>query len=154
AAKRIVADHGGELPSDLDALIALPGIGRSTAGAILSAGHGVRAPILDGNVKRVLARYFAVPGYPGQSAVAEALWAHAEETTPTSRAADYTQAIMDLGATLCTRSNPRCGDCPVAMNCIAYRDDTTRLYPSPKPRKEMPVKRARMFLIIDPKGRC
>ena len=82
AAKCIVAEHDGELPRDLDALIALPGIGRSTAGAILSAGHGIRAPILDGNVKRVLARYFAVPGYPGQSAVAETLWAHAEANTP------------------------------------------------------------------------
>ncbi len=154
AAKRIVADHDGELPRDLDALIALPGIGRSTAGAILSAGHGIRAPILDGNVKRVLARYFAVPGYPGQSAVADALWAHAEATTPTTRAADYTQAIMDFGATLCTRSSPRCGDCPVATDCVARRDDAMRLYPAPKPRKEMPVKRARMFLVIDPNGRC
>jgi A/G-specific adenine glycosylase len=154
AAKQIVAEHHDELPRDLDTLIALPGIGRSTAGAILSAGHGIRAPILDGNVKRVLARYFAVPGYPGQSAVAETLWAHADATTPTSRAADYTQAIMDLGATLCTRANPRCSDCPVATNCMAFRDGTTRLYPTPKPRKEMPVKRARMFLVIDSKGRC
>jgi len=154
AAKCIVADHGGELPRELDALIALPGIGRSTAGAILSAGHGIRAPILDGNVKRVLARYFAVPGYPGLNAVAETLWAHAEATTPTTRVADYTQAIMDLGATLCTRSNPRCTGCPVATNCIAYRDEAMHRYPAPKPRKDMPVKRARMFLIVDPNGRC
>ena len=154
AAKRIVCDHGSELPSNLDALMALPGIGRSTAGAILSAGHGIPAPILDGNVKRVLARYFAVSGHPGQSSVAETLWAHAEATTPTTRFADYTQAIMDLGATLCTRSNPRCGDCPIATNCMAHRDNATHLYPAPKPRKEMPVKRARMFLVVDPNGRC
>src|SRR5262245_49623140 len=117
AAKRIVEHHRGELPHELDELQALPGIGRSTPGAPLSAGHGIRAPILDGNVKRVLARYFGVPGYPGQNAVAEVLWAHAESTTPCERVADYTQAIMDLGATLCTRSNPRCSNCPVASNC-------------------------------------
>ncbi len=123
AAKRIVADHDGELPRELDALIALPGIGRSTAGAILSAGHGIRAPILDGNVKRVLARYFAVPGYPGQNAVAETLWAHAEATTPTTRVADYTQAIMDLGATLCTRSQSALQRLP-RRNAIASRIET------------------------------
>jgi A/G-specific adenine glycosylase len=154
AAKRIVHEHGSELPRDLDALFALPGIGRSTAGAILSAGHDIRAPILDGNVKRVLARYFAVSGYPGQSSVAERLWEHAETNTPTTRVADYTQAIMDLGATLCTRSNPRCRDCPVVSNCAAYREGATHQYPAPKPRKVMPVKRAQMFLVVDTAGRC
>jgi A/G-specific adenine glycosylase len=154
AASRIVGDHGSELPRSLDELISLPGIGRSTAGAILSAGHGIPAPILDGNVKRVLARYFAVAGYPGQNAVAGALWEHAEANTPTVRVADYTQAIMDLGATLCTRSKPRCLECPVADNCIARRDDSIERYPAPRPRKALPVRRARMFLVIDPDGRC
>ena len=154
AAKLIVADHDGELPVTLEELIALPGIGRSTAGAILAGGHGVRAPILDGNVKRVLARYYAVPGYPGQSAAAETLWRHADANTPTDRVADYTQAIMDLGATLCTRSKPRCGDCPVADGCIARRENSVERFPQPRPRKTLPVRRARMFMVIDPEGRC
>ncbi len=154
AAKQIMADHGAELPQDLDALVALPGVGRSTAGAILSAGYGIRAPILDGNVKRVLARQLAVSGYPGESNVAAQLWAHADANTPTTRVADYTQAIMDLGATLCTRSKPRCSDCPVATSCAAHRQEATHLYPSPKPRKVLPVKRARMFLLVDSDGRC
>src|SRR5262245_3395408 len=119
AARRIVDEFAGELPDGLEGLESLPGIGRSTAGAILSAGHGIRAPILDGNVKRVLARHFAVDGYPGESSVAAVLWTHADATTPHERPADYTQAIMDLGATLCTRANPRCSDCPIAASCIA-----------------------------------
>jgi A/G-specific adenine glycosylase len=154
AAKRLVADHGSDLPTTLDELIALPGIGRSTAGAILAAGHGIRAPILDGNVKRVLARYFAVAGYPGQTTVAAALWEHAEANTPTKRVADYTQAIMDLGATLCARSKPRCAQCPIADNCIAHHDNSIERYPAPRPRKTLPVRRARMFLLIDADGRC
>ena len=149
AARRIVDEHDSELPKTLDALIALPGIGRSTAGAILSAGHGIRASILDGNVKRVLARYFAVDGYPGERAVAETLWAHAEANTPDARVADYTQAIMDLGATLCTRSRPRCFDCPVSAECIALKNDSTDRYPAARPRKALPVRRARMFVLVD-----
>jgi len=154
AARRIVAQHACALPQTLDELTALPGIGRSTAGAILAAGQGIRAPILDGNVKRVLARYFAVAGYPGQSAVAETLWIHAEANTPTFRVADYTQAIMDLGATLCTRSKPRCPQCPVMAECVAYRQGTTDTYPAPRPHKTLPVRRSHMYLIIDPDGRC
>jgi A/G-specific adenine glycosylase len=154
AARCVVRDHDSELPHDLDALIALPGIGRSTAGAILSAGHGIRAPILDGNVKRVLSRYFAVPGYPGHSSVAETLWEHAEANTPTTRVADYTQAIMDLGAMLCSRSSPRCLECPLVSSCAARREGATHHYPAPKPRKVMPVRRAQMFLIVDTDGRC
>ena len=153
-AKRIVDEHDSELPHTLDALTALPGIGRSTAGAILAAGHGIRAPILDGNVKRVLARHFAVAGYPGERAVADALWTHAEANTPDARVADYTQAIMDLGATLCTRSRPRCVDCPVAAKCIAYQNESTARYPTPRPRKTLPVRRARMYLLVDSQGRC
>src|SRR5690242_13020461 len=118
AARCIVAEFGGELPSTLDELMSLPGIGRSTAGAILSAGHGRRAPILDGNVKRVLARHFAVSGSPADRATTELLWRHAEATTPYQRVSDYAQAIMDLGATLCTRANAACHACPVDSTCI------------------------------------
>jgi len=154
AAKRIVAEHGGELPADLDALTNLPGIGRSTAGAILSAGFGMRAPILDGNVKRVLARHHAVTGYPGDSAVATTLWRHAEAHTPYERVADYTQAIMDLGATLCTRANARCDECPVASTCTSFATDSVDRYPEPKPRKTLPVRRSRMFVVVDERGDC
>ncbi len=153
AARRIVDAHNSELPRSLDALIALPGIGRSTAGAILAAGYGIRAAILDGNVKRVLARFFAVPGYPGDRAVSDALWNHADASTPRARVADYTQAIMDLGATLCTRSKPRCVECPIAARCSAYIQDSVACYPTPRPRKKLPVRRARMFLLVDPAGR-
>ena len=154
AARRIVDEHDGELPKTLNALIALPGIGRSTAGAILSAGHGIRAAILDGNVKRVLARYFAVNGYPGERSAAETLWTHAEANTPHAHVADYTQAIMDLGATLCTRSRPRCFECPVSTECVAFKNDSIDLYPAARPRKTLPVRRARMFLLVDAQERC
>lgn len=154
AAKRLVADHDSELPQHLAELIALPGIGRSTAGAILAAGHGIRAAILDGNVKRVLARYFAVAGFPGRSAVAGILWEHAETNTPHSRVADYTQAIMDLGAIVCTRSKPRCGECPLAARCVAYQSDSAERYPTPRPRKILPARRVRMYLLTDADGRC
>ncbi|HKL64205.1 MAG TPA: A/G-specific adenine glycosylase, partial [Woeseiaceae bacterium] len=108
AAGRIVAEHGGEFPCHREALESLPGIGRSTAGAILALSFGERHPILDGNAKRVLARYHAVDGWPGRTAVAKELWELAERHTPSQRVADYTQAIMDLGATLCTRGRPAC----------------------------------------------
>ena len=154
AARHIVAAHKSELPRTLDALMALPGIGRSTAGAILAAGYSIRAPILDGNVKRVLARFFAVSGYPAERLISESLWSHAEAHTPHARVGDYTQAIMDLGATLCTRSKPRCAQCPIATRCAAYIRDSVACYPAPRPRKTLPVKRARMYLLVDPTGRC
>ena len=153
-ARRIIAEHDGQVPRDFDAVIALPGIGRSTAGAILAAGHGIRAPILDGNVKRVLARCFAVPGYPGQTRVADALWRYAETNTPTIRVADYTQAIMDLGALVCVRGKPRCSECPVAGQCVAHQNDSIERYPSPRPRRTLPVRCVRMFLLTDADGRC
>jgi A/G-specific adenine glycosylase len=153
-AQRIVTDHTGELPADLNTLMALPGIGRSTAGAILSAGFGIRAPILDGNAKRVLTRHFAVAGYPGESRIASELWRHAEANTPTERVADYTQAIMDLGATVCTRGNPACANCPVHNSCAALSTATVDSYPAPRPRRTMPVRRVRMLLVTNPDGRC
>ncbi|HWD32863.1 MAG TPA: A/G-specific adenine glycosylase, partial [Pseudomonas sp.] len=108
AAKIVVEQHGGEFPRSVEQLTELPGIGRSTAGAIASISMGIRAPILDGNVKRVLARYTAQAGYPGEPKVANQLWATAERFTPQQRANHYTQAMMDMGATLCTRSKPSC----------------------------------------------
>jgi len=147
AAQRIRDEHGGEVPDTLEALMELPGIGRSTAGAILSLAYGQRQPILDGNVKRVLARYHAVPGWPGETAVARTLWAHAEAHTPHERVADYTQAIMDLGATVCARSQPACGDCPLRGGCRAHAQGAVVQYPGARPKRERPHRRTRMLLI-------
>jgi A/G-specific adenine glycosylase len=153
AAQICVEQHDGELPRDFDALCALPGIGRSTAGAILAQAHGLRFAILDGNVKRVLTRYHGIHGHPAESAVEKQLWLHAETHTPTSRVADYTQAIMDLGATLCVRTRPRCEDCPLAGDCTAYRDDLTALLPSRKPGKSIPTRATVMLILRDAQGR-
>jgi A/G-specific adenine glycosylase len=122
-------------------------VGRSTAGAILSIAFGRPASILDGNVKRVLARYHAVAGWPGQSAVHQRLWDIAGHYTPTQRCADYTQAMMDLGATLCTRASPACAHCPLAADCKALAQGKQTSYPGKKPRKVMPVKTT-SFLIV------
>ena len=148
----IVERHDDELPADLDALVALPGIGRSTAGAILALGHGLRATILDGNVKRVLARFHQVEGWPGTSAVANALWAHAETHTPRERVADYTQAMMDLGATVCVRT-PLCGQCPLAGDCGALRSARIAEFPGRKPRKSRPRRETVFMLLRDGRGR-
>jgi A/G-specific adenine glycosylase len=134
-------------------LSALPGIGRSTAGAILAQAHGLRFAILDGNVKRVLTRYHGIHGHPGQGAVEKLLWQHAENHTPTTRLADYTQAIMDLGATLCVRSRPRCDACPLASDCVAYRDNLTAQLPNRKPTKALPTRATVMLLLRDRDGR-
>jgi len=154
AANRIVTGHGGELPRDLESLLSLPGIGRSTAGAILASAYGIRATILDGNVKRLLARFHAVPGHPGATATAQALWQHAETHTPETRVADYTQAVMDLGALVCRRSRPDCSTCPLAERCAARLVDRVMEFPAPRPKRPMPVRCARMFLLTDPLGRC
>ncbi len=148
-----VAQHGGELPADFAALSALPGIGRSTAGAILAQAWEQRWPILDGNVRRVLARYHGVRGYPGQSAIEKQLWQYAAAHTPATRVADYTQAIMDLGATVCTRANPRCAECPLASNCIARRDDLTAELPTRKPGKVTPTRSTCMLVLRDQQHR-
>ena len=154
AAQRVMEEHDGEMPLNVASLEALPGIGRSTAGAIAAIAAGVRAPILDGNVKRVLARFHAVAGYPGESAVSKILWHRADSHTPATRVADYTQAIMDLGATLCVRSNPGCGDCPVAAHCEALAANAIDQYPGKKAKKEKPVRRARIFVVHDGNGAC
>ncbi|ANE53830.1 MULTISPECIES: A/G-specific adenine glycosylase [Methylomonas] len=150
---QIVAAGGGEFPQTLAGMCALPGIGRSTAGAILSIACGQSQPILDGNVKRVLARYHAVTGWPGETRVAERLWQIATAYTPSQRTAAYTQAMMDLGATLCTRSKPLCEICPVAAGCQARQQGLVRQLPEAKPRKTLPVKQSYWLLLQDPERR-
>ena len=152
-AARVVAERfQGRFPGRLEDVMALPGIGRSTAGAILSLACGQRHPILDGNVKRVLARFHAVDGWPGQASVLKRLWALAEEYTPVTRVAAYSQAIMDLGATLCTRSRPACGQCPLAADCEARAAGRQRDYPAARPRKALPLRRTRMMLLSNAAG--
>lgn len=141
AAGVIVSRHGGVFPTEFDALIELPGIGRSTAGAILALACGQRHAILDGNVKRVLARWFGVDGDPGSAAVQAQLWSHSEAVTPHERLADYTQAIMDLGATLCTRARPACARCPVASGCVAAATGRTAELPGTRPGRRRPTRR-------------
>lgn len=150
AARRVCEAHGGVLPMDLDALMALPGIGRSTAGAILALAGGQRQPILDGNVKRVLTRCFGVEGYPGKPAVERKLWALAEACTPEARAAEYTQAIMDLGATVCTRARPACLLCPVNAGCVARAENLQHRLPAPRPRVARPTREA--WLVVAMRG--
>jgi len=154
AAGRVVTEFGGELPNTVAELEDLPGIGRSTAGAIAAIACDVRAPILDGNVKRVLTRFHAVGGYPGASAVSKSLWALADDHTPTTRFADYTQAVMDLGATVCARSSPTCTECPLNTGCEAYRTSRVADFPGRNPRKEKPVREARLFVLHDASGGC
>jgi len=153
AAQVCMSDHGGELPRDFDALAALPGLGRSTAAAILAQARGKRHAILDGNVKRVLARFHGVHGWPGERAIEDALWSHAETHTPSTRVADYTQAIMDLGATVCTRVNPHCAECPQSAGCIAHRDNLTNAIPAPRPARALPEKHIVFVVLRDNRDR-
>ncbi len=148
AAEIIRDEHGGHFPASIEAVTELPGIGRSTAGAILALAFGQRHAILDGNVKRVLARHAAVDGWPGKTAVSKQLWELAEARTPSGRASDYTQAMMDLGATLCTRAKPRCGACPVHRDCAALSAGEIERYPGRKPKKEKPLRETTMVLAV------
>jgi A/G-specific adenine glycosylase len=151
-ARTVVNEYGGEFPATVDALEQLPGIGRSTAGAIVSISRDQPAAILDGNVKRVLARHAAVAGWPGETAVQKQLWALSERYTPEGRCADYSQATMDLGATLCTRSQPACEICPLEDSCAARAAGSQVDYPGKKPRKVLPVRSTTMLLVRDPYG--
>jgi A/G-specific adenine glycosylase len=148
AAARAVQAGGGRFPRSRAALEALPGVGRSTAAAIAALAYGAREAILDGNVKRVLARHFAVPGYPGDPKVERRLWELAESLLPERENARYTQGLMDLGATLCRRRHPECGRCPLAATCVARRDDAVERLPAPRPRKALPVKRTAMLMLV------
>jgi A/G-specific adenine glycosylase len=134
-AQALVDKHGGEFPEGLEAVEALPGIGRSTAGAILALSRGQRQPILDGNVKRVLARVFGIAGDPGSSAVLAQLWAQSEACTPAANVAAYTQAIMDLGATVCSRANPACTVCPMSVGCVAAQEGRQEELPGAKQKR-------------------
>ncbi|HEY8942470.1 MAG TPA: A/G-specific adenine glycosylase [Cellvibrio sp.] len=151
-AQMVVKNYDGEFPATVAELAELPGIGRSTAGAIASIAYQKRAAILDGNVKRVLARYHAVEGWPGQADVVSRLWEIAEEYTPRSRANHYTQAMMDMGATLCTRSKPKCEICPLREGCTAYAQGNPQDYPGKKPKKALPEKAVQLLMLRNPAG--
>ncbi|MGA9341443.1 MAG: A/G-specific adenine glycosylase [Rhodanobacteraceae bacterium] len=152
-ARICIEHHDGALPMDFTDLVALPGIGRSTAGAILAQAFGQRHAILDGNVRRVLARWRGIHGITTAADVQRRLWNQAEKLTPRARVADYTQAIMDLGAAICTRSRPRCDACPVAGDCVARRKGLTAELPSPKSAKTLPVRHTAMLIVRDKDGR-
>ena len=155
AARRIVEDHDGIFPSTSRSIEELPGIGRSTAAAIAAFAFGERVAILDGNVKRVLARCFGIEGFPGASSVEAKLWDLAVELLPRGRKTaaieTYTQGLMDLGATICTRSNPVCETCPVVADCIAQKTGRIAQLPAPRPRKAYPTRRT-TWLVLRHKG--
>jgi A/G-specific adenine glycosylase len=152
AAKIIVEQFGGQFPEQFEDIVQLPGIGRSTAGAISAIALAKHYPILDGNVKRVLARFAAIEGWPGKPSVADQLWEIAEHYTPKKRIADYTQAIMDLGAMVCTRTKPNCNACPLSTHCVAHQQHTETKYPTSKPKKSLPIKTTIMLLIKNETG--
>ncbi|MES1924652.1 A/G-specific adenine glycosylase [Salinisphaera sp. T31B1] len=153
AAKRVVAEHGGRFPTSVEQLMRLPGIGRSTAGAIVAQAFGIWAPILDGNAKRVIARLAAVTETPGTAAFEKPLWRLAERYTPNRRITDYTQAIMDLGATVCTRARPQCTRCPLHKDCLAARYDLQPRIPAPRKRKARPQREVTVIVASDDQGR-
>jgi len=152
AAGIITGQFGGRFPEQFDDVLELPGVGRSTAGAILSLACAQRHPILDGNVKRVLARFHAIDGWTGHARVQQVLWELAEQHTPHTRVDEYTQAMMDLGATVCTRTKPLCGECPLSNECRACTSGRQADYPAPRPRKELPVRHTRMLLVCNTNG--
>ncbi|MCB1866337.1 MAG: A/G-specific adenine glycosylase [Chromatiales bacterium] len=153
SAGEIVAQHEGEFPDDPALLERLPGIGRSTAAAIVALAYERPAAILDGNVKRVLARVFGVEGWPGNPAIAGRLWDLSESLVPRKRVADYTQALMDLGATCCTRTRPDCGACPFTGDCKAARDGLTSRLPTPRPARVRPERSGDFLIVRDRHGR-
>jgi len=148
AARLIVRQHAGKLPDTAAQLQLLPGVGRSTAAAIAAFAYGRRAAILDGNVKRLLARCFGIAGYPGERAVEARLWELAEGLLPRRALPAYTQALMDLGATVCTRSQPKCTQCPLSTQCVARRDGLIALLPAPRPRRPLPLRRATWLVLL------
>ena len=151
AARTVMAEHQGSFPRDPAHIAQLPGIGRSTANSIATFCFGARAPILDGNVKRVLCRAFGIEGFPGSGAVEKRLWALAEELMPSRHGAIHNQAQMDLGAMVCTRTKPRCEACPLADMCIALASGRTAELPQAKPRREIPLRQATLLVLLDGK---
>jgi A/G-specific adenine glycosylase len=152
AARLVIEHHQGCLPDDIGNLQTLPGIGRSTAGAILALSSGQRHPILDGNARRVLARVFAIEGGPGDANTLRRLWALADACTPHERVAEYTQAIMDLGATVCLRAHPVCDACPLSDTCIANKTNRQHELPSPRHRAARPRRTAYALVIREAHG--
>ena len=148
-AAKIICEHfDGDIPPDKEKLLTLPGIGRSTAGAIMALAFHERHAILDGNVKRVLCRYYAVSGRPGASRTEKQLWKLAENLLPQKAVARYTQALMDLGATVCTRSEPKCDSCPLSQACLARNQAAQHKYPTPKLKKIVPLRKT-IFLLLE-----
>lgn len=147
-AQQVVSNHAGRFPSDPETLASLPGIGKSTAAAIAAFAFGARAAILDGNVKRVFCRVFGVEGFPGQAAVEKNLWQRAEAMLPAREIEAYTQGLMDLGATLCTRTRPACDRCPMQSRCIAHASGRTAELPARKPKKAIPEKSTVMLVVM------
>ena len=152
AAQRVMSDYGGTFPSSLEELTDLPGIGRSTAGAIRAIAFGERGVILDGNVRRVLVRLFALDGDPRSTVAEKQLWAWAEALTPFERADDYTQAVMDLGATCCTPTKPTCLICPLAVHCRAFAQGRQAELPAKRKTKEVPTV-IQVALLLERDGR-
>ncbi len=152
AARQIMEVHDGQFPQTFEDVLALPGIGESTAGAILSLAFGQRHAILDGNVKRVLARVFRVEGWPGHARVQKELWRIARALTPDQEVAAYNQAMMDLGATVCTRTRPACDGCPVKSLCEARCHDCVGNYPGRRPRRDLPERSVQMLMICNVRG--
>ncbi len=148
AAKQICDNLNGQFPDEMDNVMGLPGIGRSTAGAILAIAFNQRHLILDGNVKRVLSRLYAIEAWPGDKKIEDQLWQLADQHTPQERVADYTQAIMDLGATVCSRSRPNCRHCPLQTECLAHKQGKEEDLPRAKPKKNKPERKA-FFLILE-----
>ncbi|HZW23068.1 A/G-specific adenine glycosylase [Noviherbaspirillum sp.] len=146
-AQRVVAEHDGVFPSDPELLADLPGIGRSTAAAIAAFAYGTRAAILDGNVKRVFARAFGIEGFPGAKPVEDKMWLRAVALLPEQDIGSYTQGLMDLGATLCTRSSPSCHECPLAQRCVALSSGRVHLLPERRPKKAVPERTTTMLVI-------
>ena len=152
AACLICERHHGRFPRNYQAALALPGVGRSTAGAILSLALGQPHAILDGNVKRVLTRCFAIDGWPGKMQVQHQLWRLAEELTPDERAKEYNQGMMDLGATVCTRRRPDCDSCPLKNHCQAWSMGVPEAFPVPRRRNALPSRQVRMLLVLNSRG--
>jgi A/G-specific adenine glycosylase len=149
----VVRDHGGEFPQHPEVIASLPGIGRSTANAIAAFCFNAKVPILDGNVKRVLARCFGIDGFPGTPAVERQMWSLAESLLPKKDVGTYIQSQMDMGATVCTRGKPRCGVCPLAEICIARRDDRQGELPAARPKRIVPQRSTRFLVLVDKAGR-
>ncbi len=147
-ARLIVTAHGGVFPHDFERILAFPGIGRSTAGAICALAYGQRRAILDGNARRVFARHFAIAGWAGEAAVEKLLWQRAEAELPAQDMAVYTQGLMDLGATACLRARPRCQICPVAASCEAHRQGREAEYPAPRPARTLAQKCAVWMVCV------